>query len=43
MVTNGDKGGRGGQKSGFYGDILFEWPLDEHILSIGSLRNLNGA
>ena len=28
MVTNGDKGGGGVKNRDFYGDILFEWPLN---------------
>ena len=26
-MTNGDKGGMGGRKLEFHGNILFEWPL----------------
>ena len=27
IVTNGDKGGRGGQNPGFFVDVIVEWPL----------------
>ena len=30
IVTNGDKGGRGGQNPGFFGDVIVEWPLKQN-------------
>ena len=41
-MTNGDKGGGGVKNRDFYGDILFEWPLnDDYAVLFKNTRNLS--